>query len=117
MADSNPGSDVAAGAAGEAAAAGADRPGIEAGSPGTAEAAGAAGAAGADGVNPGIKVLPAAFDTEPLGIGVPNDEPQFEAFVNTWLKGIEANGTWTKLWKDTIGTAITGTVPAPPKVA
>jgi glutamate transport system substrate-binding protein len=67
--------------------------------------------------NPGIKVLPAAFDTEPLGIGVPNDEPQFEAFVNTWLKGIEANGTWTKLWKDTIGTAITGTVPAPPKVA
>jgi hypothetical protein len=58
MADSNPGSDVAAGAAGEAAAAGADRPGIEAGSPGTAEAAGAAGAAGADGVNPGIKVLP-----------------------------------------------------------
>ena len=41
-----------------------------------------------------------------LGIGVPNDEPQFEAFVNTWLKGIEANGTWTKLWKDTIGTAI-----------
>jgi hypothetical protein len=57
MADSNPGSDVAAGAAGVAAAAGADRPGIEAGSPGIAEAAGAAGAAGAVGVNPGIKVL------------------------------------------------------------
>lgn len=66
--------------------------------------------------NPGIKVLPAAFDEQPLGIGVPLDEPQFEAFVNTWLQQIEANGTWAKLWKDTIGTAIGGNAPVPPKV-
>jgi glutamate transport system substrate-binding protein len=66
--------------------------------------------------NPGIKVLPAAFDEQPLGIGVPLDEPQFEAFVNTWLRQIEANGTWAKLWKDTIGTAIGGNPPVPPKV-
>jgi glutamate transport system substrate-binding protein len=66
--------------------------------------------------NPGIKVLPAAFDEQPLGIGVPLDEPQFEAFVNTWLQQIEANGTWAKLWKDTIGTAIGGSAPVPPKV-
>ena len=66
--------------------------------------------------NPGIKVLPAAFDEQPLGIGVPHDEPQFEAFVNTWLQQIEANGTWAKLWKDTIGTAIGGNAPVPPKV-
>jgi glutamate transport system substrate-binding protein len=66
--------------------------------------------------NPGIKVLPAAFDEQPLGIGVPHNEPQFEAFVNTWLQKIESDGTWAKLWKATIGTAISGQTPVPPKV-
>jgi len=66
--------------------------------------------------NPGIKVLSAVFDQQPLGIGVPLDQPQFEAFVNTWLKQIEADGTWAKLWKDTIGTAVAGNPPVPPKV-
>jgi glutamate transport system substrate-binding protein len=66
--------------------------------------------------SPGIKVLPVAFDTQPLGIGVPRDQPQFEAFVNTWLRKIESDGTWAKLWKATIGTAISGKTPLPPKV-
>jgi glutamate transport system substrate-binding protein len=66
--------------------------------------------------NPGIKVLPASFDQQPLGIGVPLNEPQFEAFVNTWLKKIEADGIWAKLWNATIGTAIHGQTPVPPKV-
>jgi glutamate transport system substrate-binding protein len=66
--------------------------------------------------NPGITVLPATFDAEPYGIGVPRNEPTFLAFVNTWLKKIEADGTWSKLWKDTIGTAVTGQPPTPPAV-
>jgi glutamate transport system substrate-binding protein len=66
--------------------------------------------------NPGIEVLPTAFDQQPLGIGVPLDQPQLQAFVNTWLEKIEADGTWAKLWKDTIGTAIAGPTPVPPKV-
>jgi glutamate transport system substrate-binding protein len=66
--------------------------------------------------NPGIKVLSAAFDTQPLGIGVPLDEPQLQTFVNSWLQQIEADGTWSKLWKATIGTAIPGPTPVPPKV-
>jgi glutamate transport system substrate-binding protein len=66
--------------------------------------------------NPGIKVLAQAFDTQPLGIGVPINEPQFQAFINTWLQKIVADGTWTKLWKATLGTAIGGQTPAPPTV-
>jgi glutamate transport system substrate-binding protein len=66
--------------------------------------------------NPGMTVLASTFDQEPYGIGVPLDEPQFKAFINTWLQGLEADGTWTKLWKDTIGTAIGGPAPTPPTV-
>jgi glutamate transport system substrate-binding protein len=66
--------------------------------------------------NPGITVLPATFDRQPYGIGIPRNEPQLEAFVNAWLKKIEADGTWAKLWKATIGTAIAGPTPVPPKV-
>jgi glutamate transport system substrate-binding protein len=66
--------------------------------------------------NPGIKVLSTVFDQQPYGIGVPLDQPQFEAFVNTWLEQIESDGTWAKLWKDTIGTAVAGNPPVPPKV-
>ena len=66
--------------------------------------------------NPQITVLPDTFDPQPYGIGVPLNQPSFKAFVNTWIKQIEANGTWAKLWKATIGTAVSGAVPAPPKV-
>jgi glutamate transport system substrate-binding protein len=66
--------------------------------------------------NPGIKVLPTTFDPEPYGIGVPKNEPQFQAFVDTWLKQVEADGTWAKLWKATIGTAVSGNPPTPPAV-
>lgn len=66
--------------------------------------------------NSQITVLPGTFDTAPYGIGVPLDEPTFKAFVNTWLKHIEADGTWAKLWKATIGTAVSGNPPAPPAV-
>jgi glutamate transport system substrate-binding protein len=37
--------------------------------------------------------------------------------VNTWLKEIEANGSWAKLWKATLGTVIPGNAPAPPAVS
>jgi glutamate transport system substrate-binding protein len=66
--------------------------------------------------NPGLKVLSQTFDPQPYGIGVPLDQPSFKAFVNTWLKQIEADGTWAKLWKDTLGTVIPGNAPTPPAV-
>jgi glutamate transport system substrate-binding protein len=66
--------------------------------------------------NSSVKVLPGTFTQEPYGIGVPLDEPDFKAFVNAWLRKIEADGTWAKLWKATIGTVVPGDAPAPPQI-
>lgn len=63
-----------------------------------------------------VKVLPGTFTQEPYGIGVPKDQPDFLAFVNTWLKQIEADGVWAKVWKATIGTAVPGDAPTPPQI-
>ena len=53
---------------------------------------------------------------DPYGIGLPKDSDA-AAFVNAWLKKIEDDGTWAKLWKVTIGdrTGVT-TVPTPPSI-
>lgn len=72
--------------------------------------------AGDAATNSSITVLSSTFDPQPYGIGVPKDEPSFTAFINTWLKKIEADGTWAKLWKATIGTVVPGNAPTPPKV-
>ena len=39
---------------------------------------------------------------DPYGIGLPKDSDGV-AFVNDFLKTIEADGTWTKIWKITLG--------------
>jgi glutamate transport system substrate-binding protein len=66
--------------------------------------------------NADVKVLPGTFSQEPYGIGVPLDQPDFKAFVNDWLKKIEADGTWAKVWKATVGTTVPGDAPAPPQI-
>jgi|GEM_PF-225278 glutamate transport system substrate-binding protein len=66
--------------------------------------------------NKDLQVLPGTYTKEPYGIGVPLDEPDFKAFVNTWLKQTEADGTWAKVWKATVGTEVPGPVPTPPTV-
>jgi glutamate transport system substrate-binding protein len=66
--------------------------------------------------NSSVTVLPGTFTQEPYGIGVPLDEPDFKAFVNAWLEKIEADGTWAKVWKATIGTAVPGDAPTPPQI-
>jgi len=50
------------------------------------------------------------------GIGVAKDTDA-KAFIDAWLKKIEADGTWLKLWKATIG-AKTGftNAPKPPEI-
>jgi glutamate transport system substrate-binding protein len=64
----------------------------------------------------GVKVVGEPFTTEPYGIGLPLGSPEMKTFVDNWLKTIEADGEWAKLWKATIGTAITGNPPAPPAI-
>ena len=72
--------------------------------------------AGNASTNPDVKVLSGTFSQEPYGIGLPLDQPDFKAFVNGWLKKVEADGTWAKTWKATVGTEVPGAVPAPPAI-
>jgi glutamate transport system substrate-binding protein len=63
-----------------------------------------------------VKVVGEPFDNDFYGIGVTRDDPQAKAFVNEWLKKIEDDGSWAKLWKATIGTVVEGDAPAPPEI-
>lgn len=66
--------------------------------------------------NTDVKVVGQPFTTEPYGIGLAKNDPAMKTFVNDWLTKIEANGTWAKLWKATIGTVTSGDAPKPPKI-
>jgi glutamate transport system substrate-binding protein len=72
--------------------------------------------AGNASTNADVKVLGGTFSQEPYGIGLPLDKPDFKKFVNGWLQKTEADGTWAKVWKNTVGTEVPGAVPAPPKI-
>lgn len=63
-----------------------------------------------------VKVVGQPFTDEPYGIGVPLSSPEMKTFVNNWLKLIESDGEWAKLWKATIGTELSGDAPTPPVV-
>lgn len=63
-----------------------------------------------------VKVVGTPFTNEPYGIGVPQSSPEMKAFVNNWLKTIEADGAWAKMWQATVGTALSGPPPAPPAI-
>jgi hypothetical protein len=66
--------------------------------------------------NPAVKVVGAPFTHKPYGIGLPLGDPTAKQFVNDWLRKIYAEGSWTKLWKATIGTVVKGHAPAPPPI-
>lgn len=68
--------------------------------------------------NPGKYRLAAEFGPEdPYGIGLPLDSDGV-AFVNEFLKSIEADKTWEQLWKICIGDRIGATTaPQPPAIA
>lgn len=66
--------------------------------------------------NDDVKVVGQPFTSEPYGIGLPKDDPAMKKFVNDWLKKIQADGTWAKLWKATIGTVVPGKAPKPPEI-
>jgi len=63
-----------------------------------------------------LKVVGEPFSDDYYGIGVTRADPQAKAFVNAWLTKVESDGTWAKLWKATIGTAVSGDAPTPPEI-
>jgi len=64
--------------------------------------------------NPVFKLVGQPFTKEPYGIGLPLDDPAAKQFVNDWLQKIYADGSWAKLWKETVGTVVSGDAPTPP---
>jgi glutamate transport system substrate-binding protein len=66
--------------------------------------------------NPEVKVVGQPFTQEPYGIGVPKQDPEAKAFVDNWLKLIEKDGEWAKLWQATIGKVLKGNPPTPPAI-
>lgn len=73
--------------------------------------------AGNASTNSDVKVSGGTFSQEPYGIGLPLDQPDFKLFVNGWLKKVEADGTWAKVWSATVGTEVPGPAPTPPAIA
>ncbi len=63
-----------------------------------------------------VKLLPATFGSNPFGIGLPKDDPAFKTIVNGFLKKIEADGTWKKLYDETAGKVMHGSAPTPPGI-
>lgn len=63
-----------------------------------------------------VKVVGQPFTKEPYGIGLPKKSPEAKKFVDAWLKKIIKDGSWAKLWKATIGTAVSGDAPTPPTI-
>ena len=65
-----------------------------------------------------VKIAGKEFgDADPYGIGLPKDSDGV-AFVNAFLKKVEDEGTWAKLWTLTIGDRTKTTeVPTPPAIS
>ncbi|GAC1318261.1 MAG: glutamate ABC transporter substrate-binding protein [Acidimicrobiales bacterium] len=62
-----------------------------------------------------FKVVNAPFSDEPYGIGLKKGDDAFRTFLNDRLAKIEGDGTWKKLFTDTVakGGVDTPTPPAP----
>jgi glutamate transport system substrate-binding protein len=66
--------------------------------------------------NPAVKVVGTPFTKEPYGIGLSKSDPGAKAFVNAFLQKIFDNGDWGKLYQQTIGKVVQGSLPPLPKI-
>ena len=65
---------------------------------------------------PDVQLVGQPFAQEPYGIGTSEQHPEMKAFVDQWLKAIEQDGLWARVWQATVGTVIQGRPPAPPMI-
>lgn len=64
----------------------------------------------------GLVIVGEPFTQDPYGIGLPKGSDA-QAFVNTFLEAIEADGTWDAIWRATIGAVLgQDQVPTPPVI-
>ncbi|RAY12764.1 ABC transporter substrate-binding protein [Actinomadura craniellae] len=66
--------------------------------------------------DPTVQIQGKPFTSDPYGIGLKHGDAQMKAFVNDWLKQIQASGLWAKVWKNSIGTVVQGEAPQPPAI-
>lgn len=66
--------------------------------------------------DPSIEIVTQPFTTDPYGIGLKHGDDQFKKFVNDWLKKMQDAGAWQGIWKNSIGTVVTGDAPQPPQI-
>ena len=64
-----------------------------------------------------LQLVGEPFTEDPYGIGIKHGDAEFTKFVNDWLREIGKSGLWQDVWKQTIGTVVTGDAPAPPAIA
>ncbi|KRV49071.1 ABC transporter substrate-binding protein [Wenjunlia vitaminophila] len=55
---------------------------------------------------PELKVVGKPFAEGDMGIGVPKDQADMAAFVDTWLKKVIKDGYWTEVWKANFGASL-----------
>jgi polar amino acid transport system substrate-binding protein len=61
------------------------------------------------------KVVGAAFSSEPYGLGISQDDPQFTRFVNAVLEELRSDGTLQRLYTRWMAEAVDGPPPAIPQ--
>ncbi|GAA2309645.1 glutamate ABC transporter substrate-binding protein [Nonomuraea roseoviolacea subsp. roseoviolacea] len=66
--------------------------------------------------DPSLQIVTKPFTVDPYGIGLKHGDDQMKTFVNDWLGKIQGNGVWQGIWKNSIGTVVTGDAPQPPKI-
>jgi glutamate transport system substrate-binding protein len=66
--------------------------------------------------NSAITVVGNPFTSEPYGIGLKHGDDQMKSFVNDWLKKIEGDGLWAKVWQKSLGTVVKSEPPTPPEI-
>lgn len=65
----------------------------------------------------GLRLVGEPFTEDLYGIGIKHGDAEFTEFVDDWLREIAKSGLWQEVWKQTIGTVVTGEAPEPPAIA
>ena len=64
--------------------------------------------------DPNVHLVGPGFSSEPYGIGLPPDRPEWVAFVNGALEDLRANGRWVALYNEHLRAALGEDATPPP---
>jgi polar amino acid transport system substrate-binding protein len=67
--------------------------------------------------DPTTEIVGPTFSSEPYGMAISKDHPEFTSFVNGVLAQVSADGTWTQIYDQYLAPHIPGPAPAPPPVS